>query len=345
MNRSLLAKHITIPCRLVVYDEVDSTNDVLKRKTEQEDGHEKKYPSVIVAVADRQTAGRGRFGRSWASPAGGVYLSLALTLETSSEQLSSLSLVTACALREALSAYTNSGRTISASCVKSASVGIKWPNDIIASYKGHEGKLAGILIETIGGKPICNETTGNETTGNETIGGKPISNETTGNETTGGKPTGNETTGNKPVQNAQRVIIGVGVNVARPAQTVASDEHAMYLSDLIADTTAQRISETSEISREMVAACVINAICAHITAWRDHSYSFAFFKDEYEQHLTLLAQEVVVRHMGANVIHVIAEGVVQGVNGYGQLVVQNSQNGGELIAVSVGDVTLRSAGL
>ena len=322
MNHVILNQHIAIPCDLVVYDEIDSTNSALKRYLKQEGKPENKKP--LAVIADRQTAGRGRLERSWVSPAGGVYLSLLLALEAKSlgERLGSLALVVACAAREALSAYldtyldvcldayldahpsahssAHSGVCLSASLGSDESVAsakaalpdpiaIKWPNDIMIRRKNHEGKLAGILIET--------------------------------------------------VDNARQIIIGIGVNVTRLLQE--TDERAVYLSDLLPEAVSAQTSEMPELSREIVAARIINAVCAYVKTWEEHACSAAPFKDDYEAHLTLMGKKVVVRHVNGNLA---ARGLVLGVNEQGQLLVQDIQNRGEPIAVSVSDVTLRDGG-
>jgi len=81
-----------------------------------------------VVVADEQTAGRGRFGRTWCSPRGGLYA----TYIVAHRPL--LSLEAAVALSEVLEGA-------------GLSVGLKWPNDVLVG----EAKLAGILIEAIDG--------------------------------------------------------------------------------------------------------------------------------------------------------------------------------------------------
>jgi BirA family transcriptional regulator, biotin operon repressor / biotin---[acetyl-CoA-carboxylase] ligase len=96
------------------------------RRRAQENG-----PGLLV-VADEQTRGRGRWGRSWWSPPGqGLYLSLALAPERPRAEWAFLSALTALALREAI---RDAG---------GPDCGIKWPNDILARGR----KLAGILAE------------------------------------------------------------------------------------------------------------------------------------------------------------------------------------------------------
>lgn len=106
--------------------ETDSTNLVIKRLAEAG------APEGTLAVADKQTAGRGRRGRSWASPSGqSVYMSFLLRPDCRPDRASAITLVCALAVVEAC-------REIG---LKDA--GIKWPNDIVSNGK----KICGILTE------------------------------------------------------------------------------------------------------------------------------------------------------------------------------------------------------
>jgi BirA family biotin operon repressor/biotin-[acetyl-CoA-carboxylase] ligase len=90
-------------------------------------------PHGALVVAEEQTRGRGRLGRSWFSPPGkNLYFTVALKLPTSSPPLSTLSLLAGIAVAEALRSHFN------------AQVFVKWANDVV----GCDGrKLAGILVE------------------------------------------------------------------------------------------------------------------------------------------------------------------------------------------------------
>jgi BirA family transcriptional regulator, biotin operon repressor / biotin---[acetyl-CoA-carboxylase] ligase len=88
--------------------------------------------------AEQQTAGRGRHGRAWASPAGNLYASLLLTDPAPQQRAAELSFVAALALHDAISQC--------APAVAEA-LRLKWPNDLLLN----DAKLAGILIEAEGG--------------------------------------------------------------------------------------------------------------------------------------------------------------------------------------------------
>jgi BirA family biotin operon repressor/biotin-[acetyl-CoA-carboxylase] ligase len=122
---------------LLIYDEVDSTNDALRRML----AHEASGASATKAVmALAQTQGRGRLGRSWVSPPGGLYVSLALELPDTLQRTAALSLIVSLALQSELTelARANASKDYQA-------IQIKWPNDLVCE----QGKLAGILIELV----------------------------------------------------------------------------------------------------------------------------------------------------------------------------------------------------
>ena len=111
------------------FESIDSTNRYLL------DEARAGAPDGVVAVADHQTAGRGRLGRSWEAPPGAnLLLSVLLRpalepadrhLATTAVALAALDAIGALGLEEA--------------------VGIKWPNDLV---DGGGRKLAGVLAET-----------------------------------------------------------------------------------------------------------------------------------------------------------------------------------------------------
>jgi len=85
-----------------------------------------------VIIAETQSAGRGRLGRGWFSPAGGIWVSLLLSPKRSIQELQVLNLLAALAV----------SRSIEKACGLEAR--IKWPNDILIQGR----KVAGILSET-----------------------------------------------------------------------------------------------------------------------------------------------------------------------------------------------------
>jgi BirA family biotin operon repressor/biotin-[acetyl-CoA-carboxylase] ligase len=85
--------------------------------------------------AERQTLGRGRQGRSWASPPGNLYASTLVRIRPSDPPAPTLALVAAVALEETVSAYVPGRRAV-----------LKWPNDLLIDG----AKLSGVLLERAG---------------------------------------------------------------------------------------------------------------------------------------------------------------------------------------------------
>ena len=112
--------------------ETESTNLTAKEAGEHED--EKALSRGMLFVADKQTAGVGRRGRSWESPEGeNIYMSLLLKPEIAPSKAPMLTLVMAVAVAEGLKQV----------CGSTENLQIKWPNDIILNKK----KVCGILTE------------------------------------------------------------------------------------------------------------------------------------------------------------------------------------------------------
>ena len=118
--------------RVLWYPEVTSTNDVAVALAESgaDEG--------VVVAADAQTTGRGRLGRSWASPAGvGIYATVVLRPARDVAPL--VTIAAGVAIAEGIEAATG------------LAVRVKWPNDVfVAGPAGPrtDRKLAGILAES-----------------------------------------------------------------------------------------------------------------------------------------------------------------------------------------------------
>lgn len=114
---------------ITVLDSVDSTNEVALRNAT------KGSPNLSVWLAEHQTSGRGRRGKSWYSPMlGNIYCSLLWRVTGGAPALEGLSLVVGIALAEGLSV------------LGLRNIQLKWPNDLWVNDK----KLGGILIEVAG---------------------------------------------------------------------------------------------------------------------------------------------------------------------------------------------------
>lgn len=116
----------TVGSRLFCLDCVDSTNNFARQKADEG------APHGTVVLADRQTGGRGRQGKSFDSPAGkGLYLSVLLRPDLPPMEVINLTAWTAVAVCDAVEE------------VIGERPGIKWTNDLILRGK----KLCGILTE------------------------------------------------------------------------------------------------------------------------------------------------------------------------------------------------------
>lgn len=117
------------PWPLDVLFSIDSTNaEVLRRLSTGS-------VAPFAILGERQTAGRGRRGRQWESPFGAnLYYTLGITVRGGAQELEGLSLVVGLSVARAIRA------------LGVASVGLKWPNDVLV----HGKKIAGILLELTG---------------------------------------------------------------------------------------------------------------------------------------------------------------------------------------------------
>ena len=126
---------------LEIHGSVGSTNDVVRDFLVADDSSLADGSSLaggsrgVVALAEEQTQGRGRRGRSWHSPAGAnLYLSLGWRFHGPVESLSGLSLAIGAMLAEVIARDFE------------VDLALKWPNDL---FHG-ERKLGGVLIELLG---------------------------------------------------------------------------------------------------------------------------------------------------------------------------------------------------
>lgn len=111
---------------LFYFDEVSSTNDVLRERAA------KGAPEGTVVLASSQTSGRGRRGKQWLSvPGKGVYISILLRPRWQSTESPFISFFAALAVARTLDRF-NIG-----------AVKLKWPNDVLANGR----KIGGVLVE------------------------------------------------------------------------------------------------------------------------------------------------------------------------------------------------------
>jgi BirA family biotin operon repressor/biotin-[acetyl-CoA-carboxylase] ligase len=111
------------------FDSLDSTNRYLL------DESRRGAPEGVVAIADHQTAGRGRRGRDWVAPPGSSLLvSVLLRPALAPERTQLVSMACGVAMADAVER------------VAGFAPGVKWPNDLVVDDR----KLAGILAEAEG---------------------------------------------------------------------------------------------------------------------------------------------------------------------------------------------------
>ncbi|MCZ4282012.1 biotin--[acetyl-CoA-carboxylase] ligase [Kiloniella laminariae] len=127
MSEGSLSLDIPASFTLHAREEVGSTNDEVRLLAET--GAQDR--TVVWAL--RQSAGRGRQGRTWVSPEGNLYFSLLLRPEVAIAEAANLSFVAALALADAI-------KKINPEITPS----LKWPNDVLVSSK----KISGVLLES-----------------------------------------------------------------------------------------------------------------------------------------------------------------------------------------------------
>ncbi len=114
--------------KIIRLEETTSTNDDAKRGAREGAEH------GTVWVAESQTGGRGRQGRTWASPRGeNLLFSVLLRIQCLPARVPLIALVAGLAVRDAV-----------ARVLPDRDVLVKWPNDVLVGEK----KIAGILVES-----------------------------------------------------------------------------------------------------------------------------------------------------------------------------------------------------
>jgi BirA family biotin operon repressor/biotin-[acetyl-CoA-carboxylase] ligase len=211
-----------------------------------------------VVLASRQTAGRGRLGRTWDSPDGGAYFSMVLRPAVSPAEIASVGLAVAVGIAEGLETL-------------GVEVALKWPNDVLLC----DGKVAGVLLEMAA-----------------------------------------------EADRVDWVVVGVGVNVRRPAGPSEGAPEAAYLCDV------------HDASVQSVVAALLDGIASAYLRWT--AGGFPALRDGYQRRMALSDQAVRVSGLDGALR---AEGTARGVDDSGRLLVE-SEDG--IVAVVAGEVTLRT---
>lgn len=111
----------------LIFDQLDSTNAEARRRAEAG------QTGPLWIGARRQTAGRGRYGRTWEGAGGNLAATLLTTTDKPATQAAQLSFVAALAVFDLAEAY-----------VPRALLSLKWPNDLLVDG----AKASGVLIES-----------------------------------------------------------------------------------------------------------------------------------------------------------------------------------------------------
>ncbi|HLK25368.1 MAG TPA: biotin--[acetyl-CoA-carboxylase] ligase [Caulobacteraceae bacterium] len=118
---------IRTAARVLAFDAIDSTNSEARRRADAGE------TGPLWITAKRQTAGRGRRGRSWETGEGNLAATLLMVTDRPAREAAQLSFVAALAASDLLCAHLPRER-----------VKVKWPNDVMVSGR----KIAGILVES-----------------------------------------------------------------------------------------------------------------------------------------------------------------------------------------------------
>jgi BirA family transcriptional regulator, biotin operon repressor / biotin---[acetyl-CoA-carboxylase] ligase len=108
------------------FDKIESTQDCALSMAQNDS------PSGTVIIAEKQSAGRGRMGKKWISPKGGLWMSIILQPRFTSRKISLIQFIGALAVGDSILEMTGIVCTH------------KWPNDILIRGK----KVCGILVDT-----------------------------------------------------------------------------------------------------------------------------------------------------------------------------------------------------
>jgi BirA family biotin operon repressor/biotin-[acetyl-CoA-carboxylase] ligase len=123
--QAALQRRAFIGKSLELHESIGSTNDRAKQL-----GAEGAAEGTVV-LAEEQTGGRGRLGRAWSSPRGGLYCSILLRPDDALLKRAPITLVAGLAASEALDAAAR------------VATSLKWPNDVLLDGK----KIGGVLGE------------------------------------------------------------------------------------------------------------------------------------------------------------------------------------------------------
>ena len=222
-----------------------------------------------LLLAETQTAGRGRAGRTWYSrPGAALTFSLAWKFARPLQDLVGLPLATGVALAEALAEF-------------GVAVELKWPNDLLKNGR----KLAGILIETASTRSIA--------------------------------PDGS-------VQDGVWTVVGIGLNLALPAELPAEDAY------MAADAP-----ELAMLERNQLMAVLLSCLAETFVQFEQDG--FGVFNARWNALHAHSGCSVAILDHG----QIAFEGIAVGVDLDGRLLLDTATG---RVAVLAGDVSLRAKG-
>jgi len=115
---------LATPYAIVELESAESTQDEARARSNPR--------NPILVIAENQTAGRGRLGRTWLEPDRALFSSFAFSPRWPASAWSRIPLVAGLAVREAIEARCG------------ITVGLRWPNDLVTE----DGKIGGLLVES-----------------------------------------------------------------------------------------------------------------------------------------------------------------------------------------------------
>lgn len=237
--------------------EIASTNTELMRRCRSG------QREPVLLVAERQTAGRGRLGRQWHTPAGSA-LTFSLGLPLAPADWSGLSLAVGTSLAESLGQAA------------AADIRIKWPNDL---WLG-SAKLAGILIETAGAGEAASMAAHSTATHSTAALAKGVH----------CAAVHSTTPPNAAHAMSRYVIVGVGINVRPPAPgwTPPPSEGQVM--------AAQPPAWLQDMAPTLDAPATLQAVAAPLVVdlLRFQTQGFAAFTQRFAQRDLLTGREVLL---------------------------------------------------
>ena len=270
--------------RLQRYNEVDSTNRVVKEALGAGEAE------GFAVTACTQRGGYGRQGRAWASPEGGMYLSLLLRPSPEhGADLSTVSLAVAVAVRRACAALVtlDQGKRLA----------VKWPNDVVVLP---EDSCPGMVLEPVNAK---GQEQGHENgcaSTDRSEYAKPFS----------------KICGISLEAVAGGICVGIGVNVepAPGAVALPGKNRAAYLADLGYGAACEQAARIEEVCQS-----VLDVFAAVYEQWNEQG--FASLQEEFNEHHCLAGRWVSLVDRNGDAL---GSGRVESVDAAGQLLLRDA---------------------